>query len=522
MNYTYNEYIKDKLISLYYKNEKIGLSLSNRDTLSFFNELILNINPYDYSLSLALVDIANKLDQDKRLTNLLGESFLSELDNLKDKQVLKAFQKQNIIIPPQITTEQKEKLVEKYTSIAKIYGLKEFYYSLNPLLKPEENFNQALNLLDKTKAELSKLQQVLDIKDSYKIGNGILSIQVNSQYQSIDNGEYNFLSNTIRLKDEKSTFPLIHEYIHFLDKTTASLLLTGKTTQQLYETQDEDKKNTNVTNIDQYSNEYVSHQKNKKYTKAELKELFDMSIFTQIDFRKDKFPWISKEQFFSAAFFHNEINQAKYIQKIFNYNSDEKNNIQHFSNIILNWIEEKNYTNKDYLESDIKNLFKDSKYKINHEKYSSEENEIIAKSKLFKESQLTDNYFMKCSKLFDKINSERESKGLTAFSNDIDLVNNLDTKYYQTQKEMLARTIEQILKNNNHEQLSDRLTTPKLADEEKKKFIEILKSWQNISFEILENQNKEEATNKIQQLLGKFRDIAIEGVQQKLSTKLKI
>lgn len=75
--------------------------------------------------------------------------------------------------------------------------------------------------------------------------------------------------------------------------------------------------------------------------------------------------------------------------------------------------------------------------------------------------------------------------------------------------------MKQALKTNNHEQLSDRLTTPKLSDEEREKFFEIIKSWQSISFEILKNQNKEEASNKIQQLLGKFRDIAIEGLYQK-------
>ncbi len=512
----YNEYIKDKLISLYLKNEKIGFSLTNKDTLLFLNDFIVNIKPYDYSLSDALSKIAKRLDKDKKLNNLLGERFLSELENLKDKHVLNVFQKQNSIEPPQITTKQKEELLEKYTEVAKQYGLKEFYYSLDPLLKPEENFNKALFLLNKTKLELNKLQQALDLKEHYKIGNGILSIQVNSQQRTKDNGDYDFLSNTIRLKDENSTFPLIHEYVHFIDKTTASLILTGKTTQQLYESEN----SIDLNFVEHNSKEYAEAQKNRKYTENEIKELFDMSIFNQVDYKKDKFPWINFKQLILTSIFNKEINQNKYIQEIFNQNIPKEDSNNKFKEIIFEWIEDENYPNISRLKKDIDNIF-DNK-KINFNGYSPEEIEVLGKTKLFKENQLEDNYFMKSSKLFDLNNSRLANQSIIIPSSNIEFVNSQINQYYQTQKEMLARTIEQTLKEDKHEQLSDRLTTPQLSQEETQKFFEIIKSWQNITHELLEQQKQQKQQNtftNVQKVIHKFRSYGSKELEKELKFK---
>lgn len=68
--------------------------------------------------------------------------------------------------------------------------------------------------------------------------------------------------------------------------------------------------------------------------------------------------------------------------------------------------------------------------------------------------------------------------------------------YYSTQKEMLARTLEQSIQGNLA-QLSDRLTTPTLSKNEQDKFFDILKSWQNISQDIMQNQNKQNISNRI-------------------------
>ena len=68
--------------------------------------------------------------------------------------------------------------------------------------------------------------------------------------------------------------------------------------------------------------------------------------------------------------------------------------------------------------------------------------------------------------------------------------------YYSTQKEMLARTIEQTTQVKS-EQLSDRLTTPNLSRNDQQHFFEIIKSWQNISQEIIQLQNKQNVSNRI-------------------------
>ena len=68
--------------------------------------------------------------------------------------------------------------------------------------------------------------------------------------------------------------------------------------------------------------------------------------------------------------------------------------------------------------------------------------------------------------------------------------------YYTTQKEMLARTIEQAVQEKL-QQLSDRLTTPVLSHNEQKKFFEIIKSWQDISLEIINIQNRSNISSRI-------------------------
>lgn len=511
----YNEYIKDKLISLYFKNEKVGFSLTNKNTFLFLNDFIVNIKPYDYSLSDALSKIAEKLEEDKKLKSLVGDDFLFELDNLKETKALNDFRNQTPIKLSSITVKQKEELIEKYTEVAKHYGLKEFYYSLDPLLKPEENFNKALLLLDKTKLELNKLQQELDINEPYKIGNNILSIQLNSQEETEDNGYYDFLSNTIRLKDENSTFPLIHEYVHFIDKTTASLLLTGKTTQQLYEINE--KNNIDIQFLDRNSKEYAEAQKNRKYTDTELKELFDMSIFNKVDYKKDKFPWINFKKLILTSIFNKEINQNKYIQEIFNQNITKEDSNNKFKEIIFEWIEDENYPNISRLKKDIDNIF-DNK-KINFNGYSPEEIEVLGKTKLFKENQLEDNYFMKSSKLFDLNNSRLANQSIIIPSSNIEFVNSQINQYYQTQKEMLARTIEQTLKEDKHEQLSDRLTTPQLSQEETQKFFEIIKSWQNITHELLEQQKQQNTFTNVQKVINKFRSYGSKELEKELKFK---
>jgi hypothetical protein len=448
---TYNEYLKEKFINLYLTNQKIGKHSVVLGCFDFldkaFSEVEQPIKPQVKNIEQLFSYIESDFNNDLKLKNKIGFDFLEQLK--RERKSSSIFLKQTPLQQPQITSEQKKDIEQKYNEVANKYGLKEFYYTLNPNLTSEENYNKAILLLDKTQLELNKIQQTLEIKEPYKIGNNILSIQVNWQEEPQNQGYYNYCSNTICLKDENSTFPLIHEYIHFIDKTTTCLLLTGKNSQQLYE--------------------------EKSFSQKELFDNFDMSVFSKIEFNKENFPWLDiiKLKFL----FKEEINQNKYIQEIFNEFDSKKDYQQEFKQIIFDWIDEKNYPNKSLLKKDINKLLdtKSTTFNFNNTPYSKEEKEIIGKALVFNTFDLIMNNSKNWSKEFDF---------------------RMNKLYYFTQKEMLARTIEQSIQGKLN-QLSDRLTTTKLSEDEQDKFFDIIKSWQNISEEIIQFQNKHNISNRI-------------------------
>lgn len=448
---TYNEYLKEKFINLYVKNEKIGkhsVVLCYFDCLNkAFSEVEQPIKPQVKNIEQLFSYIEEDFKNDLKLKNKIGLDFLEQIK--RERKSSSIFLKQTPLQQPQITSEQKQELKQKYTEVANKYDLKEFYYTLNPNLTPNDNYNKAILLLDKTQLELNKLQQNLDIKDSYKIGNGILSIQVNWQEEPQNQGYYNYCSNTICLKDENSTFPLIHEYVHFIDKTTTCLLLTGKTSQQLYE--------------------------EKLFFQRELFDNFDMSVFSKIKFNKESFPWLDTLKL--KSLFKDEISQNKYIQKIFNKFDSKKDYQKEFKEIILYSVDEKNYSNKVLLKQDINELLKNKSLDFDfvYTPYTIEEKEIIGKVLVFNSFDLNMN------------NSKNWSEEFDARMNKL---------YYSTQKEMLARTLEQSTQGKL-KQLSDRLTTPTLSKNEQDKFFDIIKSWQNISHQIIQLQNKQNISNRI-------------------------
>jgi hypothetical protein len=454
----YNEYLKQKIINLYSINQKIGKhSITDKDFdfLNKYFDVKNNINPNIYSISEILQYIISDYKNNLPNKNKIGFDFVEILSRARENADI--FLQQTPLLQPQITSEQKQELEYKYTQVANKLGLKEFYYTLNPNLNSEENYDKAILLLNKTTLELEKLQEKLNIKDSYKIGNNILSIQVNWQEEPQNQGYYNYCSNTICLKDENSTFPLIHEYVHFIDKTNTCLLLTGKTSQQLYE--------------------------EKLFSQIELFYNFDMSVFSKIKFKKENFPWIDVLNL--KSLFKDEIKQNKYIQKIFNKFDSKKDYKKEFKEIIFDWIEEKNYPNKKLLKEDINHLLKNNSttFNFNNRFYSKEETEILGKVLVFNTFDLNMNNSKNWAEEFD--------------------YNVIKKLYYSTQKEMLARTIEQTTQGKL-EQLSDRLTTPKLSNNEQEKFFEIIKSWQNISQEIIQFQNKQNISNKIIKIRNKL------------------
>ena len=445
---TYNSYLKEKIINLYLISQKIGKHSVKDEDFNFLdqyfnNEIIQNV----YIVSELLQNIIKDYESNHLLQNKIGIDFLNQL--IISRERANIFLKPTPLEQPQITIEQKQDLEEKYIELANKYGLKEFYYTLNPKLTPEENYDKAILLLNKTEIELTKLQDTLDIKEPNKIGNGILSIQVNWQEDKDNNGYYNYCSNTLCLKDENSTFPLIHEYVHFIDKTTTCLLLIGKTSQQLYE--------------------------EKIFTQAELFYNFDMSIFSKIEFNKDSFPWITTLKL--KSLFKEEINQNKYMQKVFNKFDKKKDYQQEFKTIMCDWIEEKQYQNKELLKKDINEILTSelTQFNVKHNFYTDEEKELIGKTIIFNTFNTKQNNTINWSKEFDLMKKRT---------------------YYTTQKEMLARTIEQAVQEKL-QQLSDRLTTPVLSHNEQKKFFEIIKSWQDISLEIINIQNRSNISSRI-------------------------
>ena len=249
---------------------------------------------------------------------------------------------------------------------------------------------------------------------------------------------------------------MVHEYVHFIDKTTTCLLLTGKTSQQLYE--------------------------EKIFTQAELFYNFDMSVFSKIEFNKYSFPWITTLKL--KSLFKQEINHNKYMQKVFNKFDKKKDYWQEFKTIMYDWIEEKQYQNKELLKKDINEILtsKLTKFHVKHNFYTDEEKELIGKTIIFNTFNTKQNNTINWSKEFDLIKKRT---------------------YYTTQKEMLARTIEQAVQGNL-QQLSDRITTPNLSTDEQNKFFEIIKSWQNISLQIINIQNRSNISNRISSLRQKL------------------
>ena len=312
---TYAKYLKEKIINLYLNNQKIGKhTIDETKDFNFldkhfsdFPQLNKNVHPVSELLQYIISDYKKNLI----IKNKIGIDFIEIISRARENADI--FLQQTPLQQPQITAQQKQDLEQKYTEVANKYGLKEFYYTLNQNLILQENYNKAISLLNKTQLELDNLQQTLGINEPNKIGNGILNIQVNWQEEPQNNGYYNYCSNTICLKDESSTFPLIHEYVHFIDKTTTCLLLTGKNSQQLYE--------------------------EKLFSQKELFDNFDMSVFSKIEFHKENFPWIDLLKL--KLLFKEEINQNKYIQQLFNQYDSKKDYQQEFKEIILDWVDEK-------------------------------------------------------------------------------------------------------------------------------------------------------------------------------------
>lgn len=147
----YNEYLKQKIINLYSINQKIGKhSITDKDFdfLNKYFDVKNNINPNIYSISEILQYIISDYKNNLPNKNKIGFDFVEILSRARENADI--FLQQTPLLQPQITSEQKQELEYKYTKVANKFGLKEFYYTLNPNLNSEENYDKAILLLNKT------------------------------------------------------------------------------------------------------------------------------------------------------------------------------------------------------------------------------------------------------------------------------------------------------------------------------------------------------------------------------------
>ena len=130
---TYNSYLKEKIINLYLISQKIGKHSVKDEDFNFLdqyfnNEIIQNV----YIVSELLQNIIKDYESNHLLQNKIGIDFLNQL--IISRERANIFLKPTPLEQPQITIEQKQDLEEKYTELVNKYGLKEFYYNLEPTL----------------------------------------------------------------------------------------------------------------------------------------------------------------------------------------------------------------------------------------------------------------------------------------------------------------------------------------------------------------------------------------------------
>lgn len=130
---TYNSYLKEKIINLYLISQKIGKHSVKDEDFNFLdqyfnNEIIQNV----YIVSELLQNIIKDYESNHLLQNKIGIDFLNLL--IISRERANIFLKATPLEQPQIPIEQKQDLEEKYTELVNKYGLKEFYYTLEPTL----------------------------------------------------------------------------------------------------------------------------------------------------------------------------------------------------------------------------------------------------------------------------------------------------------------------------------------------------------------------------------------------------
>lgn len=477
----YSEEIKQKIKNLYLNSIKIGKIKQDTNLFNFLNkyEFEENIqqglgktvsNVSSYSLQHILTEIKNT----PYLFNMLGTGFIKQMEAIYSNRGGVLFLENNTlkeIIQPQ-NQEYIIKISNKSEEIANKYGLKECYYVFNPYLSEKKNFIVAMLGFDNLEKEFTKIQKLLKIEDSYLIGNSFLGIELSFNKNKIENlekGEYNSCSNTIVLSD-KDSIPLVHEYVHFIDKTSTALLLTGKTTQELFEA--------------------------GEYSAKDIVEIFNMNNIVKMK-SSGLFNYFDTYKFNDQ--FQEEIKQNNELYQIFNQwlPENKETYIKNFKNEVFKWIYKQPITNKDLLCKEFNDIIESKKINhllINKDDETYQKIQIVANLFKMYSEQNNENNFMLFSKILDAEQTKRSNNALFKVKNNT---------YYQSQREMLARTIERY-GTNTLQELSNILTTPSFDEKNNQKIVDIVSLWKNNIDEIILLREKIEVSDRIQKISKRF------------------
>lgn len=433
-----------KKVSNYIKNiclerERIGKTTNTVEIFNTIENYFSGVTELDYTFDYTLTKLNKDLEEDRALRNKVGDNFKNTVYLITKSKYLSNLIKatNGSTIRDNFTDNQRNSIELLYAKIAEKYGLLEFYYVYDKNLSKSSNHQKAIELGEIVRTKLENLSTKLSI-NNMKIGNNILRIEVNSQEDKNDISYFNCLEDKIVLRDEKTTLPLEHEFMHFIDKTIFSLLITGKSPRQLYE----------QTNIDTF-------KIIKYFNLCYIKEV--ESLVGHIDGLSGYIKNIGYDKY-----------KNKHQQKeLFTNKSKE------FKTKFIEWIENK-YPNDLELKNNVEKILnkKTSYDKLNIHYEDKIKQEIINKAIYSVENKIF--HHKKWGELFD---------------------NNNDKLYYNSEKETIAR-IFQTITNKSANTLTDTITTPTIKKELEVELLMITKKWLEFISKTIEE--KEKTVEKIQ------------------------
>ena len=171
--------------------------------------------------------------------------------------------------------------------------------------------------------------------------------------------------------------------------------------------------------------------------------------------------------------------------------------IKNFKNEVFKWIYKQPITNKNLLCKEFNDIIESKKINhllINKDDETYQKIQIVANLFKMYSEQNNENNFMLFSKILDAEQTKRSNNALFKVKNNT---------YYQSQKEMLARTIERY-GTNTLQELSNILSTPNFDEKTNKKIINIVNIWKNNIDQIILLREKNEVSDRIKKISKRF------------------